>query len=456
MTQRQRVGFMTTILYCLPVGGIAFLLVPSVLSLQAVYPKYYGLSYSTIATGLLLCQIASAIASPVFGILSDRWREQGGSRRGWVIVGFVLYVVSNYYLLVPPQELTAVYFTFWIVMTRIWWAMFDTSHLGWGIELASACQDRIRIFTARACVCVLGASMFYILPLLPYSVSTDVSPDTLKCAAYVGLLLIPPVLFCCWKLIPDGVHYKAAQAPRVVESVKYIVSNRPFVILVVAVIFTCSAEGMWLTLASVMFDQYYGMVGEFPIVYLIGSLLAAVCLPTMVGFTQLLGKKKAFASLVVAFMAFITLGICARPGHGASILMAAALIGVVMVCNFNGSIISALLADVVDYGLWKFGQGQGAAHFSVYYLLVLIFGGLGGPAGLAIIERSGFSPRGVIDAEKARIAVEIAFFTCPIILSVVALVFIWQIPICARRAAVIRKRIEARGRGDALEGVSVP
>lgn len=445
-TSNQHLSFTRTLAYCLPVGGVAFLLLPSGVILQDLYPKYYGLSFTTIASAFLICQVAIAIANPAIGVLSDKHWENGGSRKSWVIAGFVLVCISGYKLLVPPEKLTGLYFTLWLLLMRLSWAVFDAPHLAWGAELTQDYDGRTRLFGIRNWIVTIGSGCFYVLPLLPIFTTQEITTQTLKCAAVIGLLYLVPVAYCAIRFVPEGTHHKSVVKPRIWEDLKTIFSNKPFLILIAAVIFTGIGQDMWMTLDFIVYDHYYGLAKDFSLMNLLATLLTAAGFPFFIRASERMGKKNSLAVLQLIFIALITARVFVQPGRHAFLPLQVILTGVQMVMIFSCGVIQALLADTVDYGLWRFGRGQGASYYAIYYFLVFALGGFGGPVGLTIIDHLGFSPHGITNINDARVAIAITFFLIPLVLTGLALVFIWRIPICARRAAIIRRRIEFRSK----------
>jgi GPH family glycoside/pentoside/hexuronide:cation symporter len=445
-TGNQQGSFAQTLAYCLPVGGVAFMLLPSGTILQDLYPKYYGLDFTTIAFAYWICQISFALVNPVIGVLSDKHRENGGGRKSWVITGFVLVFVSGYQLFVPPENLTGLYFTFWLVLMTLSWGIFDVPHLAWGAELTRDYRGRTRLFGIRNWIVTVGSGCFYVLPLLPIFRTQEITTHVLKCAAIIGLLYLLPVAYCALRFVPEGGHRRSTVKHRVWEDLRTIVSNKPFLILIGAVILIQIGQGMWITLDFIVYDHYYNLANDFSKMNLLATLVTAAGFPFFIRASEQMGKKNSLALLQLVFIALITARVFVPPGGHAFLPLLVILAGIQMVTIFSCGIIQALMADTVDYGLWRFGRGQSGSYYAVYYFLSFVIGGFGGPVGLMIIDRLGFSPHGITNINDARIAITITFFLIPLVLTGLALVFIWRLPICARRAAIIRRRIEVRSK----------
>jgi GPH family glycoside/pentoside/hexuronide:cation symporter len=104
----------------------------------------------------------------------------------------------------------------------------------------------------------------------------------------------------------------------------------------------------------------------------------------------------------------------------------------------------SLLADIVDYGTWKFGHDQTATYFAINTIATKISAAIGGALGLATAGWYGFDPAISTNSDEAihGLYVAIAWLPSPFIL--IALVCITLIPINTRRHKIIRRSLEAK------------
>jgi glycoside/pentoside/hexuronide:cation symporter, GPH family len=441
----------TLLAYSLPVGGVAFLLLPSGTVLQDIYPKYYGLNFAAIGTAYFICNILVAVLNPVVGMVSDRLGERGITHRVCALIGFALFVYCSYRLFTPPRNVDAGTFTFWLICMRLSWMVFDAPHLAWGADLANSYEARIQLFGIRNGIVSVGAACFYALPLLPAFSTHDFTPETLRLAAVIGLIYSVPAIGSAICFVP-GARLPCSPLATSVDTsstrkdVRAILSNKPFLILVCGSVCLGMGEDMWMTLSTVIFDYYYGLAHRFSMMYLCGTVLAALSVPLLIRLSTRWGKKRMFIILNCGFLVLITIRTFVRPGPSAVIPLSIVLTGVFAVLIFKTILIQALLADVADYGRWKFGKAQEATYFAAFYFFNFVLGSAGGPIGLVIVDRMGFAPHGISNMAEAKMAIELVFYIIPAFMTAIGLAFVWKIPICARRAAAIRSRIERRAR----------
>jgi Na+/melibiose symporter-like transporter len=122
---------------------------------------------------------------------------------------------------------------------------------------------------------------------------------------------------------------------------------------------------------------------------------------------------------------------------------------------FNNSIINAALADAADYGVWKFRHSQAASYYAIAYLFTLLADSVAGPSGLALISHMGFASQGIVDHESATLAVRTVFILMPVLLTGAAMLLLWRIPLSARRAKAIRRRIQSRDKALTTKAVTI-
>ncbi|MDB4309257.1 MFS transporter, partial [Porticoccaceae bacterium] len=128
--------------YALPVLGTIFLFGPIAI-VQGIYAKYFGLSLAVIASLVLATRLLDALTDPLIGYLSDRAQAHTGTRKVFIAIGAVLFLVSAYYLFVPVDPasinkdttVSGTYFFIAFFFFYLGLTLFDIPHLSWGAEL---------------------------------------------------------------------------------------------------------------------------------------------------------------------------------------------------------------------------------------------------------------------------------------------------------------------------------
>ena len=135
--------------YSLSAGGASFWVLPLGTILSDVYAKYFGLSFQQIASAFFISSVIITIATPIIGILSDKHREHGGTRKLWVTAALIFTTAAGYQLMNPPKNVTSIYFCSWIIALLLSQVAYDIAHLAWGSELARSYNESTSLFSVR-------------------------------------------------------------------------------------------------------------------------------------------------------------------------------------------------------------------------------------------------------------------------------------------------------------------
>ena len=161
--------------YIAPVMTVMLLLAPMGV-LKGIYAKYFGVSLTTIAMVLLISRLFDAITDPLIGYWSDRHQAKAGTRKPFIAIGGVLFIVSSYYLYVPVDpntvdastSVSTAYFVIWFLLFYLAYTLFEVPHIGWAAELARSSKAKNKIYSLRNLSTLLGMLCFYFVPFLPF------------------------------------------------------------------------------------------------------------------------------------------------------------------------------------------------------------------------------------------------------------------------------------------------
>ena len=256
----------------MPLIGVTLILGPVIAVLGGIYAKYYGLSLTSIAVVVLVAKLFDAVTDPLIGYYSDRRRLKTGSRKPLIALGGLLIAPSAYCLFLPPGEVGALYFAFWYMAFYLALTLFLIPYTAWAHEFTETPKDKAMVFSAINIANQMGGALFYFLPLLPFFINSDISPEVLKVAVFVGAAVFLPGLYLAFKLVPDGTvrqspaistNETASVLQQVLQTVRELVNNRPFLLFVWVLIFVGMASGLWLGLVFIFVDAYLKMGEKF-------------------------------------------------------------------------------------------------------------------------------------------------------------------------------------------------
>ena len=447
------IGVCEKLLYALPVLGTAFLM-GSLTILQGIYAKYFGLSLTTIASVLLISRLFDTLTDPLIGYWSDRYCASGGGRKPFVIAGGVLLIISSYFLYIPPANVDAVYFLGWFLVFYLAFTLFEIPHLAWGGELSANSQEKNKVFGWRAASAFMGALLFFAMPLLPIFETNAFTPETMKWSVLAAGLLLLPMLYTCIKKVPDGgvehVSIQSNVAGAEKENFRVlllsIISNVPFLWFLAAFFFVGTGIGMWFTLVFLFVENFLGLGQKFAVVYVISFSVSILTLSVWSKLADYWGKQVVWSiAMLIIVIGLICTGMLTPEDASELPLL---LCMCVIYSGFAAVTVMApsLLADIIDYGTWKFDRDRAGTYFSLYTLVTKANLAIGGALGLGIAGWYGFDATAVDHSVDAVFGLRLAISWLPALLVLLSIIFILLIPINARRHAVIRRCLDSRTR----------
>ncbi len=442
----QRVSTGTAVAYGFGMVPADILIASGIGILQGIYAKYYGLELTVIAGVLLFARLFDAVTDPVIGYLSDGHREKTGSRKPFLLIGGMLVPLCGYYLLLPSPGVSAGQFLFWYMAFYLAWTLFSIPHMSWGSEITTDYDQRARLYAFRGAFLVLGHIVFLALPYLPIFPDNQYTPETFRIAVWLSVALTPLSLLWLWRKVPDGAHFQISNHKKSRESMgvvlKAIIQNRPLLILMVAKIMSGVAIGMWFGVLFIYLDSYLLLGNDIASFFVLGNLCSLASLPFWNWLVTRTSKSSAwFAGMFLKMMMFLLM-LLLQPG-------VAAWVPLIIICVAYLSsaclhvAVPAMVADTVDYGIWKFGQDRAGIYFSFLAFLPKLMASVGPALGLAIAGFYHFDPATTAHSPESIFGLKLAI-GAPILFMLIGLVFIRLSPLNKHRHQVIRKRIEQR------------
>ena len=439
--------------FVMPQVGVILLFGPVVAVLGGFYAKYYGLSLTSIATVVLVAKFFDAITDPLIGYYSDRWRLKTGSRKPLILAGGLLLVPSAYLLFAPPSDVSALYFAAWYMTFYFGLTLYMIPYMAWAHEFTETSKDKAMVFSAINIAGQTGSALFYVLPLLPFFLTTDISPEVLETTAYVGTVLLLPGLYLAFKFVPDGLVHDAPASEQITsaslvqkgwQTAQELINNRPFLLFFWISIFSGLAYGLWAGLLFIFVDAYLNLGDKFAAMSLWGMVFGALAIPFWYRIVVRWGKRIPWlVGTAVLLMVFFATGFLDAGYSGyLSILV---LYLTFTFCAASSAVVAGpMLCDIIDYGCYQTGHERSGLYFSMQGLLIKIQLAIGGALGLAIIGGLGFDMNAVNHSATSVWGLKISISWLPVLLMIPAMVCIYRIPLNEHRMTIIRRRLAQR------------
>jgi len=447
MAPKNPLSLWQSLSYAMPTMAIYFLFGPLFI-LQGIYSKYFGMALTTIAVVLFFANLLDAVTDPVVGYISDRYYRRTGKRKPFILIGALLFLISSYFLYMPPASVTALYFFGWYVTATLMLKVFDIPHIAWPTEITCCPQERNKLYSLRFVLVFFGSLLFYAMTQLPFFDSTEITPRTLKWCIFVGGLLLLPTLLSCIKWVPsnevtnnDEVDNKFKRC----SLVQVIFSNKPFLLFLLAIVLVGSGVSVWTSLIFIYTDSYLDLGAQFARIYIVSNLASMGALCVWYKAANHFGNIKAtLVSVSVATFGLFYTGLV-MPASNAAFSLSLAVILVNVGSATFASMAASLLSHIVDYGTWKFSADHAATYFSIYTMMLKVNFALGSAIGLGIAGWYGFEPSSTLGQSlDAIFGLRLAISWLPFCIAVAGLVVIGFFSINSRRHAIILKRLNER------------
>ncbi len=430
--------------YAAPAFSQALIHGPVNTVLQGVYGKHFGLPLTSIAMVLVISRIFDGITDPLIGYLSDRYRTRWGQRKPWLVAGSLLAVVACWFLYVPPEEVTTGSFLFWFLLAYLGWTISEIPYRAWMAEISEDYNERTRIATWRTFARYLGFIAFYGIPFLPLFETSDFTPETLKVTAILASIALPTTALLAVWLVPRGTA-NATRAARETISLRAawpaVIRNKPLLLFLLTFAVGGLATGCAFGLLFFFVDSHLQLGATLALLFVLGSPIGAVAMPAWNWLAQRIGKARTWAYAYTASAFFLLLHLLIPVGEAGKPWLITLFLLVFAVSSVGVVMPAAILADIVDYGRWKFKGDYAGSYYSLQTMVEKGVEGLGVAMGLSVVAWFGFDPQLAEQTSRGSLGLLLGFPVLPALLTLLTVPFILKLPINQRRQNILQRRL---------------
>lgn len=446
---KESLGRSQRFAYALPVVSVSFLMGPLAI-LQGIYAKHFGLALSTIATVLLISRLFDAVSDPLIGYFSDRYHGHTGSRKPLIIGGGVLLLVASYFLYVPPADVSTIYFLSWFLILIFAFTLFEIPHLAWASDISGDSKEKNEIYGWRALFMFLGTMIFFAVPLTPMFETNEFTPQTLHYSVLVIGCLIAPMLYICMSNVPDGRGKTSSNAAmknyrkseRLGQLLSSMLSNQPLLWFLCAFLFVGVGTGMWFTLLFLFVDSFLDLGEYLAWMYVVSYGVGALTLRGWTWLANRFNKQKAWG-MAMAVIAIGVMGSGMLSPNETGLFTLIFFVALVY-AGFAAwvTLAPSLLADIVDYSIWKFGHDRAGTYFSLYTLVSKINWSIGGALALGLAGWYGFDVTSTAQSTEAVFGLRLTMVWLPVPMVLLSIFSMSRVSINARRQGIVRRRLD--------------
>ncbi len=242
-----------------------------------------GLSPRLAGTVLLIGKIWDGVNDPLIGFLSDRTQSRWGRRHSWMLYGSIPFGLSFALMWVVPDfgGSTAAKFWYYVLVSVLFFTAYTAVNLPYAALTAELTQDydeRTTLSSFRLAFSLVGAVSALVLGVVFSLLIADLQRQHLTLGITCAIISVLPLYWCVWGTRSRLRHVaqqqaeaqlaapsKSAESIPLIEQLKLVFSNRPFVFVIG--IYLLSWLALQITAAIIPYfvinwmglDSYFGV-----------------------------------------------------------------------------------------------------------------------------------------------------------------------------------------------------
>jgi glycoside/pentoside/hexuronide:cation symporter, GPH family len=375
----------------------------------------------------------------VIGYLSDR----SGRRKPWMLLGAGLVAAGAWFLFTPGPATGLGHLLGWYLLVTLGWTLVEIPHTAMAAELSTGYHERSRIALWRQLLGFAGGILFMASPMLLVGGTTEFSPAVMRKLALFIMVALPAFVLLLCSLVPEPPRRVPARPVQPGDLWRALRDSRPLQYFLLTQVLFGLATGAVASLFVIYMSQHLGLAGKVPHVALPMTLAMALGMPLWLQVMKHVDKHRAWAVAAAGMMGALLCVPWVAPGPGALLPMIAIMTSFGFFLGLSSIALPSLLADIVDYDIWRNRQDRAAILFSFQALVTKLNQGVGGAIALSIPVLFGFAADGV-PTPGAVLGLKLAFVAWPCLLLVPMLLLAWRYPLGRQAHSILSRRIGAR------------
>jgi len=338
------------------------------------YTDVFGISAAAVGTMFFVTKLWDAVNDPVMGIIADRTQSRFGKFRPYLLWVAVPYGVLGYLMFANPDlgesgKVVYAWVTYTLMM-MIYTAINVPYSALMGVMTPSS-RERT-ILSSYRFVCAFGGGLLIsmlVRPLIKYFGDGNEAQGFSTTMALFAVISVA-LFWYTFSTTKERVKTPDDHNSNLKQDLKFLFSNRPWLVLFFAAIFTLANVAVKNAVTVHFFKYYYGDDGSAYFLFMdrttlflttgmLALILGVACTKL---FTKYFEKKSLmiWLSLLNAVSMVIFFFI---PPDQYWTMMAVNIVGTFIV-GPTPALVWAMYADVADYGEWKYGRRTTGLVFS--------------------------------------------------------------------------------------------
>ena len=417
----EKVPFREKIAYGLGDAGCNFIWTTVGMFLTVYYTDSVGIAAGVVGTIMLLTRLLDGVSDLIMGNIVDHTHTRWGKARPWVglmapFLGLGLILLFN-----VPGTLSGggkiAYASVTYVLLAV--VIYTACNLSYGTLMSYMAPDQQD--------CTTLSSVRFFCTWLAVLVIIYTAPSMIEKIGYrgmsilygiIGTILILVTFFFTKERTTGDAEQKKDDVPAG-QALKLLFKNKYFIY--VALLFIINYAALNLTNGIVIYyvRDILGNMGAYGTVNTMGFLPSIILLPF---FPKIAAKFGKWVCLMVGFVMQIIgyIVILAFPTSFAMLIVGLALVGIGRVPHSAG--LFAMIADVIDYGDWKFGKRIEGMTYSAASFGMKVGTGIGSAVVGWGLELGGYAGDAAVQSASALFAIKALYTWVPMILIIIGTV----------------------------------
>jgi glycoside/pentoside/hexuronide:cation symporter, GPH family len=418
---------------------LSMLMSPTAAILPNFYLEYSAVTLAGLATATFIARLFDGITDPLIGYLSDR----SGTRKPWMVLGALVVAASTWFLFNPSAESGLAHLLLWYLLVTLGWTLVEIPHTAMAAELSTGYHERSRIMLWRQLLGFAGGILFMASPMLLIGGTTEFSPRVMRTLALFIMIGLPLFVVLMSMSVAEPVRRVRARPVQPRDLWRALRDTRPLQYFLLTQVLFGLATGAVASLFVIYTSQYLGLPDKVPHIALPMTLAMALGMPVWLQVMRHVDKHRAWSVAAAGMILTLLVIPWLQPGPAALRPMILVMTSFGFFLGLSSIALPSLLADIIDYDIWRNRQDRAAIFFSFQALVTKLNQGIGGAIALSIPAAFGFVAREPLGPEAA-LGLKLAFVAWPCLLLMPMLVLAWRYPLDRRAHAVLARRIEKR------------
>ena len=370
--------------------------------LTLFWTQYMGLDPILMASLLLLVQVWDAINDPVIGSMIDADRRQYKRNKflQYIHIGSIGLVVAGAACFIPlPNMPTIAKNILFVAGYMIWDAFYTLANVPYGSMMSlisTNAADRAQLSAWRSAgAMVAGILLGSIIPMLIFDSANNLLGDRIFYMALIfgvaGFLTFQYMIRNTTIRVDTNITLAPPKFNPVKATINFM-KNRAAVGVVISALAEIIVMYGIATANMIMFQSYFKNAQISGILGTVQYLGMFLYMPFIGKIVTKFGKKEAVCGgMLFAVAAYVLMNVLPMtPDSKGLIIFTACQLLATLGCGLYSCVSWSLMADVMDYGEWKFGVREEGTTYALYSFFRKLAQGIGPSLGLVLAAMLGY------------------------------------------------------------------